>query len=203
MGIIERKERAKEHLRKQILETAAELFLKNGFEHTSMRNIADKIEYSPTTIYLYFKDKNELLYAISESGFRLFFEYLSKAGSIKDPMERLTTMGRYYLEFAMKHSGYYDLIFIMMAPMKSDQNAEGWNLGSLSHNYLTETVEACIESGYFKGKNPEAMAHTIWSFMHGLVSLHIRDRMKMHDETMQKQLITNALNIFSEMLRKL
>jgi AcrR family transcriptional regulator len=203
MGITERKEREKEQLRKHILETAAALFIKNGYENTSMRNIADEIEYSATTIYLYFKDKNELLWAISEYGFQIFFNYLSKANKIEDPMERLTAMGRYYLEFAMEHRQYYDLIFIMMAPMKSDHNAESWDAGHLSHNYLTETVKSCIESGYLKGKDPEAMAHTIWAFMHGLVSLQIRDRMRMHEESKQQQLIMDALEIFNEMLRKL
>ena len=57
MGIKERRERQKEHLREEILEAARELFLKEGVENVSMRAIAKRIEYSPTTIYLYFKDK--------------------------------------------------------------------------------------------------------------------------------------------------
>ena len=56
MGIKERRAREKEQLRRQILSAARELFVNEGYENVSMRKIANKIEYSPTTIYLYFKD---------------------------------------------------------------------------------------------------------------------------------------------------
>ena len=59
MGIPDRKEREKQELRDLILKEARALFLEEGFEKTSLRKIAERIEYSPTTIYLYFKDKNE------------------------------------------------------------------------------------------------------------------------------------------------
>ena len=55
MGINERKERDRQDLRKSIMDAAREVFLEKGFEQTSIRAIAQKIEYSPTTIYLYFK----------------------------------------------------------------------------------------------------------------------------------------------------
>ena len=63
MGILERKERDREDMRRLILGAARQLFLEQGYEKTSIRNIADVIEYSPATIYLYYKDKNELFFA--------------------------------------------------------------------------------------------------------------------------------------------
>ncbi|MEM7110562.1 MAG: TetR/AcrR family transcriptional regulator, partial [Bacteroidota bacterium] len=119
MGIAERKEREKKEMRELILRTATKLFMENGYEKTSMRNIAEAMEYSPTTIYLYFKDKNELFYALSEEGFRMFFSYLSQAPKDLPPMERLKELGRIYLKFAIDHPGYYDLMFILRAPMES------------------------------------------------------------------------------------
>ena len=61
MGTKERRAREKEQLRQQILLAARELFVNEGYENVSMRKIANKIEYSPTTIYLHFKDKADLL----------------------------------------------------------------------------------------------------------------------------------------------
>ena len=55
MGVADRKEREKEEMKTKILEAAKKLFLDHGFEKTSIRNIAEEIEYSPGTIYLYFK----------------------------------------------------------------------------------------------------------------------------------------------------
>ena len=57
MGIKERQVRQKEVLRQDILDAARDLFIEEGYENTSMRKIAERIEYSPTTIYYYFKDK--------------------------------------------------------------------------------------------------------------------------------------------------
>jgi AcrR family transcriptional regulator len=66
MTIANRKERQKEELRGKILEAAKALFIERGFEETSIRNIAEKIEYSPTTIYLYFKDKDDIFYSLHQ-----------------------------------------------------------------------------------------------------------------------------------------
>ena len=70
MGVTERKERHKEDLKKDILTAAKELFTEKGFEATSIRAIAEKIEYSPATIYLYYKDKNEIVHALHQDGFQ-------------------------------------------------------------------------------------------------------------------------------------
>ena len=94
MGITERKEREKQEKKALILEAATKMFLEDGFDKTSLRNIADKIEYSPATIYLYFKDKNELFYAIQEKGFELLLKQFRKLSTIKDPFEKLIRIGR-------------------------------------------------------------------------------------------------------------
>ena len=64
MGISERKEREKLEMRRKIVDVAKDLFIHEGFEKTSIRQIAEKIEYSPATIYLYFKDKTEIFQEI-------------------------------------------------------------------------------------------------------------------------------------------
>ncbi len=69
MGTRERRERQKENLRQEIFDAASDLFSKEGYGQVSMRKIADKIEYSPATIYLYFKDKDDLLHQICEDTF--------------------------------------------------------------------------------------------------------------------------------------
>ena len=65
-------------MRKIILDTANRLFIEKGFESTSIRNIASVIEYSPATIYLYFHDKNEILFHLQERAFENFSEKLNE-----------------------------------------------------------------------------------------------------------------------------
>ena len=64
MGIQERKERERANMRRLILETANSLFISKGFDNISIRNIAKLIEYSPATIYLYFKNKEEIIFSL-------------------------------------------------------------------------------------------------------------------------------------------
>lgn len=119
MGITERKEREKEEMRLLILKAARKLFLEQGFEKTSVRNIADAIEYSPATLYLYYKDKNELLFAVHEEAFLKLMEELSSVKDIKEPFERLVEMGHRYIKYAIENPELYDLMFIMTAPMET------------------------------------------------------------------------------------
>ena len=74
MGIVERKEKQKLEIKKMILEASMKLFVEEGFENVSIRKIAELIEYSPTTVYLYFKDKNEILFNLHDIGFQMLQE---------------------------------------------------------------------------------------------------------------------------------
>ena len=66
MGAMGKRVKQKEEVRQEIIDAAMDLFLNDGYESFSIRKLAEKIEYSPTTIYLYFKDKDDLLYTVSE-----------------------------------------------------------------------------------------------------------------------------------------
>ncbi len=202
MGIAERKEREKEEKKKLIIDTATQLFIEQGFDKTSMRNIAEAIEYSPATIYLYFKDKSELFNAIHVQGFQMFFEYLRKVMVINDPMDRMDMLGRQYITFAVENPGYYDLMFIMREPMNAEKNEDAWSQGVTSHSVLTDTVAECIRQGYFKGQSAEVISFMIWSQVHGICSMLIRDRMKFYPEEGREELMFEAKRVFTEMLRQ-
>ncbi|MEM9831281.1 MAG: TetR/AcrR family transcriptional regulator [Bacteroidota bacterium] len=200
MGIAERKEREKQEMRELILSTATALFLGKNYDQVSMRNIAEAMEYSPATIYLYFKDKNELLYALSEAGFRKFFAEFQGLPPQQNALERLRELGRIYINFALTNPVYYDLMFIMRGPMESHRTDEEWELGMSSHHILTQVVAQCIEQGYFSGKDPDRVSFMVWSFVHGVVSFKIRDRMKMYEPEEHEAMIHDALSMFNEML---
>ena len=90
MGVKERRARERAQLRQQILSAARELFVNEGYENVSMRKIANKIEYSPTTIYLYFKDKADLLDSVCKETLLNLLNTLEELKSdISDPVETL------------------------------------------------------------------------------------------------------------------
>ncbi len=69
MGVTERRERERVEIRQKILDAARELFATEGYERVTMRRIAEAIEYSPTTIYHHFEDKDDLVNALCEKAF--------------------------------------------------------------------------------------------------------------------------------------
>src|SRR5438067_5516198 len=109
MGIAERKLEAKQDMHKRILDGARKIFLEKGYDHTSMRNIAQEINYSPGSIYFYFKDKSEIFHELHKEGFRLLLSQLKVLNKVGDPFERLKASGRVCIQFAQEKKDYYNL----------------------------------------------------------------------------------------------
>lgn len=173
MGIKERKERHKEDLRQRILDAAKVLFLKEGYEATSIRKIAAAIEFSPTTIYLYYKEKNDILFALQKEGFKLLRSQFAVLEKVDNPFERLKALGRGYLQFAFENPEFYELMFVMKEPLQGLEKGseEEWEDGRRTYEALEVTVAECQQAGYFTGQNPHTFSIMIWSQVHGIVVL--------------------------------
>lgn len=179
MGIADRKEREKLEMKRLIMDAAMRMFVESGYEKTSIRNIAEKIEYSPATIYLYYKDKDELLYDVQAQGFSQLLEIFREKATSKDPFRKLAQMSKAYVEFGMEHPDIYDLMFIIRAPMnKVEEEGIQWENGEACFQYLVNTLEECMEKGLIRFTDKMVGALSIWSMVHGLVSLNVRCRMK-------------------------
>ncbi|WP_266368743.1 TetR/AcrR family transcriptional regulator [Tellurirhabdus rosea] len=180
MGTAERKAKEKEELRSLILEGARKLFVQKGIEQTTIRNIADAIDYSVGTVYVYFKDKNAILHALHSQGFQELGQQFAVLTSVADPMERLRAMGRIYIRFALENRDMYELMFVTKAPMNylHSVEEEEWTEGTTAFNALRMTVRDCIGAGHFAGHQLEPLTFLIWSAVHGMCSLEISERIK-------------------------
>ena len=210
MGVNERKLRHKEDLKKEILKAARELFSEQGWESTSIRNIAEKIEYSPATIYLYYKDKNEIIFDLHREGFRLLVNYLSVLNGVTEPFERLKAMGRAYIRFALENQDMYKLLFVMEEPMKHVAScaAQDWDEGDKAFGLLMQAVNECQKIGYFKKLQTVNLSFVIWSTMHGLCTLrtsgHLGHVGLIRESKMNiDDLMTAAYEEFIKMLERL
>ena len=197
MGINERKERNKKKMREQILVTAMNLFLEEGFQNVSIRKIADKIEYSPATIYLYYKDKDEILFALHDEGFDKLFKRQQSVHKIADPRKRLRKHGEMYLKFAFENPEYYNLMFITRSPGRKVVEKGDWNSGIRSYELIKNDVAAAIKAGAIKDSDIDVITFALWSFVHGIVSLILRNRCSMLD---QKHLPVAALKAYNTMM---
>jgi AcrR family transcriptional regulator len=156
------------------------LFMEEGFRNVTMRGIADLIEYSPTTVYLYFKDKDEIFAALHDIGFQKMAEFNKDLGTIHNPLVRLHKMGENYVQFGIENPEYYSLMFIDSEPMQkfAEEGCEEWKSGDGAIAVLQETVVECMQKGYLQDDDPLLVSLSIWSFVHGLMSLAIRERLE-------------------------
>lgn len=204
MGIPERKAKQKIELTTLIMEGAKKLFSEKGIEQTTIRNIADAIDYSVGTVYVYFKDKNAILHALHTQGFIQLGSEFKTLHAVSDPMERLKAMGKVYINFALTNTEMYDLMFNLKAPMEflSAIDQDEWNEGKATFDELRTTVKECMDAGHFKGHTMEPLAFLIWSMVHGMCSLEISQRTKGVNLRNAEKILDNAYGEFVKILAR-
>lgn len=174
MGVKERRAREKEQLRQQILSAARELFVNEGYENVSMRKIANKIEYSPTTIYLYFRDKADLLDSVcQETLLNLLNTLENLKEDTSDPVETLRKSGKVYIEFGLKYPQDYKLTFVIRPQFQKGLGLQEGSIGEKVFNYLRVMVSECIKQKIFRQVDVETTGQVMWSAVHGVTLLLI------------------------------
>ena len=198
MGSKERKTRQKTELQGTILSAALKLFSDEGYENVTMRKIAEKIEYSVGTIYLYFKDRDEIFYELHKMGFEEFYKRQIAVQDVKDPLKRLTEHGLAYIQFAIDQPLYYDLMFISHIPAKTIKQQNDWKSGDRMYELLKLNIKQAADAGHFKNIDEDVAAFSLWSFIHGISSLFIRDRLAMISSDKMKFLISGAVKFLEK-----
>lgn len=163
----------KTDLRNEILDAAREMFVAEGYQNVSMRKIADKIGYSATTIYLHFKDKNDLLHQICEESFAQLAKNISSIQQLSaTSMDKLRMGLREYINFGLKHPSHYEIIFIM--PLKSEVEGDfEISQGKVAYETLTSNVIDCVNDKLLKSNDIDLISQTLWAGIHGITSLLI------------------------------
>ncbi len=188
-------------MREAILAAAMKLFLDESFEKTTMRRIAQAIEYTPGALYSYFKDKDEILFALHQRGFDQLFAVQVPALSIADPVERLRRLGEIYIEFALANPQTYDLMFIASKTGHSIEEADEWHCGERAYGVVRDTMREIIESGRLRAtSDPEVAAFAAWSAVHGIVSLVIRNRSRIIPEADRDRVVHSATQVLLQQL---
>ena len=181
MGIRERRDRERDELRIRILDAARTLFVEQGYEAVSMRKIAEAIEYSPTAIYAYFKDKAALMHELCREDFGKMNAANPGALEVADPVERIRQLGLHYIRFGVTHPNHFRLMFMTKpAPEvvmseeqcheegRGDPNTDGYAL-------LKMTVEEAMAQGRLLPhlRDADEVTQLLWAGVHGVTALHI------------------------------
>jgi AcrR family transcriptional regulator len=178
MGVKERREREKSETRDKILDAARELFVTEGYEGVSMRKVAEKIEYSPTAIYVYFADKNELFRELCHQDYARLADIFRSSAMSTDPIERIRQIGTIYAEFGTHYPNHYRFMFMTPHPAHEfddeDRELHG-NPEKDAYAFLKWAVQQAIDAGCFREdlRDAEIVSQTLWAAVHGVISLQI------------------------------
>lgn len=174
MGVKEKRAKYREEFRGEILDAARELFINDGYDKFSMRRLAERIGYSPTTIYLYFRDKDDLLLAICEEVAEQFFANLNHIrADHTDPLETLRQALLYFIEFGFNNPNQY-IVFFFTSCGVYGTHEEFMKKESMARNsYLVfrEIVQDCIETGKLRETDKEMLTQVLAVATHGLIAM--------------------------------
>lgn len=151
MGIKERQERERETVRHAILTAARDLFIAEGYEHVSMRKIAERIEYSPAAIYGYFPSKADIFFALAEEGFRLLHEKACAAPASDDPVETLRQRLWAFYRFSREHPEHFALMFVDRTVPRIRAHYQQFQFLVEMKRSCAALIERCAEAGAFPG----------------------------------------------------
>jgi len=203
MGIRERKEREKERRRQQIMVAAKRVFSVKGFNKATMEDIAKEAELSPGTLYLYFKNKEELYASLSLR----ILQYLHMRVEQLNKEDDLDIEGKMQ---ALKNAMFdvYDfdpLIIINMFHLQSSETlknlspelmAEIKDLSGKSLAAIASVFENGIEKGVYIDRHPVALADIFWSLFSGVVLWNTSKKIINEEKDYLKDTLEIAFDIF-------
>jgi AcrR family transcriptional regulator len=173
MGIVERKERQRKEMRERILHAAWHLVNEEGWQHLSIRKIADAIEYSVPVVYDHFENKEAILSEFNRQGFKLLGDQLNEGKNKHDTaVAQLEASAYAYWDFAFDNKEYYQLMYGLGMPTceSLSQVPELMAFIGVIHSTINELLK---NNGILADSETWMKVHSFWSMIHGLVSINL------------------------------
>jgi AcrR family transcriptional regulator len=204
MGTAER-DAQREDLRERIVEGARDIVGEEGLDALSMRALGLRVGCSPATIYLHFRDKDELLRSVVVEGSkRLDGTVREEVESLEgeaSPVDRLAATARGYARFALENTGYFRALFRMPAVARMDgcpaTRPEG--VVAVCGPVSSDGAVALARHGRSEGSpnDLDRVAVVGWGLMHGLTSLYLSGHLAGHVGSREEfmELIESAISV--------
>ncbi|MFW6074723.1 MAG: TetR/AcrR family transcriptional regulator [Chloroflexota bacterium] len=165
-----RRERDTERTREQIMEAASELFLTDGYEAVSVRKIAEKANISHGTIYIHFKDKDDLLYQVSEEQFSRLMSRLRRLPRSREPLRRIEDALLEIMRFGLDHPNDFQLMMGLQTTYGGPKSINQWGPNAAQvGDFLDVLMQEAAEEGQIQLGEKELDDLVILSVIHGVV----------------------------------
>jgi AcrR family transcriptional regulator len=209
MGIQERKERERERRRQQIIVAAKRVFSDKGFNKATMEDIASEAELSPGTLYLYFKNKEELYASLSLRILQYFNIRVQHVNDEKalDPEGKMKA-----LREAMFDVYNFDpLTIINLFHLQSSETLKNLSpefldeineLSRKSIGGIAKIIEDGIKNEVFIDRHPIALADIFWSLFSGVILWEASKNILNQEKDYLKNTLDIAFDIFTKGITK-
>lgn len=180
MGTEERKAREKERRRNNIIDAAEKVIFDKGLDQATMEEIAEQAELSKGTLYLYFKNKNELYMAITQRGSDMLNRRFAKIfNGDHSGIELIRLMGETYLDFVRNNPDYFNA-FIYYESLKDAEELENSEMAQTCENNMREAMNymvRCLQIGMQDGTiddsyDPKELAILVWASTRGITNIY-------------------------------
>lgn len=167
-----RRDAQRGRLRELLLTVAEEHLLEKGYSGLSLREVAETTQYTPTTIYRHFRDREALIAAVLEKWFLLFARVLEAADRPDAaPGERVVALGDAYLHFALAHPARYRVMFVDRADIGILPDGTADLHGDPAFGVLIRVCEALCAAGEAGPYQPVQVAMMLWLGLHGTAAM--------------------------------
>lgn len=202
MSIKDRKSRERARLKQKILSAALQVFAEQGYARVSMRKIAALIDYSPTTIYRFFRDKEDLLSAIAAETYRDLAERFEKAKADGGdrPLELLKSLVKEYIIFCAERPEMFRM-FLDLVSFEMEEGIMYERLGGTRFKVYQSwfhAIRLAIESGDLELKDERRIFLYLWDSVQGYLDNRIRQtrvprKPLMHDSAEYLELVFRGI----------
>jgi AcrR family transcriptional regulator len=165
------RERRYQKTRQKILRAAREIITEKGLDGLSLREIADRTDYSPAGLYEYFNSKDEIIAAVCVEGFERFSAYLNRVSTDLPPSKRLMELGLAYLDFAKNNPEHFLFIF---TTLPNEVPFTDLVQGDTPYDVLRQAVRDFVQAQDFNlpsGYTVDDLAYILWAEVHGMAML--------------------------------
>jgi AcrR family transcriptional regulator len=206
-----RRQEEKHRRRDEILDAAALVAADYGLAEFTMDQVARKARLSRALLYVYFKDKQDLLMGLADRAHTRLYERFAAIGTRKhNGLKKIQAMGRAYVAFAEQDPVYFEALSCFVAQPTEDKPPEGNLLrcmegGDRVHGEVTRALAAGVSDGSLSADmgNPELVGLTLWAFMHGIVQIIVTKGPVLEFKGVKsKQLVDQALLLCTRSLQK-
>lgn len=165
-------------LRAEILEVSKEILIEDGFSKMSMRKIAKRAEITATSIYLHFKNKDDLLLTLIEESIANLKKALMDAiDPSKELIRQLEDLAETYIEYALHHPQEYQVIYMVRPEEMPKYPKEKFKNIRSTYELLADIISKDKKNGLIEVESSLISAYTLWAQLHGVVSVILSKRL--------------------------